>query len=105
MSKSNNIFEPIYNQIHAAFSVYNIHLLVTCLVTSFMEQGSGGMNRSRMARDSEMEDSQNTWKYIILLSKFIFSCIHVSISKSFGVLIPTMMIVLQTNTRTAGFRV
>ncbi|XP_054752448.2 monocarboxylate transporter 4-like [Lytechinus pictus] len=51
----------------------------------------------------EMEDSRDKWRYAILLSKFTFSCIDVSISKSFGVMIPVMVVVLQTDAKTLGF--
>eukprot|EP00057_Strongylocentrotus_purpuratus_P004368 XP_003728546.1 PREDICTED: monocarboxylate transporter 4 [Strongylocentrotus purpuratus] len=50
----------------------------------------------------QSEDSKDPWKYTIVVSKFVINCIEVAISKSFGVLIPVMINILSTNTKTIG---
>eukprot|EP00057_Strongylocentrotus_purpuratus_P007020 XP_011661494.1 PREDICTED: uncharacterized protein LOC105437034 [Strongylocentrotus purpuratus] len=50
----------------------------------------------------QSEDSADTWKYTCVVSKFVINCIEMAISKSFGVLIPVMITILSTNTKTIG---
>ena len=47
-------------------------------------------------------DSTDRWKYVIVISKFMMHLLEASISKSFGVLIPGMVILFDTRLSLLG---
>ncbi|XP_054768658.2 monocarboxylate transporter 2-like isoform X1 [Lytechinus pictus] len=49
-----------------------------------------------------IQESEDKWKYVIVLSKFIVQFVEVATMKSLGVLIPTMLIVFSTDASSLG---
>ncbi|XP_030839674.1 monocarboxylate transporter 6-like [Strongylocentrotus purpuratus] len=49
-----------------------------------------------------LRDSQDGWKYVIVLTKFVIQFVEMATSKSFGVLIPTMIYLFSTDASSLG---
>eukprot|EP00057_Strongylocentrotus_purpuratus_P011540 XP_011666014.1 PREDICTED: monocarboxylate transporter 11-like [Strongylocentrotus purpuratus] len=49
-----------------------------------------------------LRDSQDGWKYVIVLTKFVVQFVEMATAKSFGVLIPTMIYFFSTDASSLG---
>ncbi|XP_030839668.1 monocarboxylate transporter 4-like [Strongylocentrotus purpuratus] len=49
-----------------------------------------------------LRDSQDGWKYVIVLTKFVVQFVEMATAKSFGVLIPTMIYLFSTDASSLG---